>query len=181
MSMFLPLMLAGALLAPSPSPHVSTISQAFSDRAAQLDQRIASDQARRLLEPAQDALLRVQMREARRAHAAHDAAAPAMLDVIDRQLAQIDHTLSRAEDGGVLTVHVGDAVIVALHDAYTWNVTNSDRTVLAPKIGVMWVRGVQGGFTAKRPGTAMLTLTARSSVPPNVKQPVVFTIVVLPR
>lgn len=155
--------------------------QNFSDRASALETRIAADQTRKLLAPGQDALLHVELSATRRAYAAHDPAAFAMLDVIDRQLAELDHTLSRAEDGRGITVHVGDSVLVALQDGYAWNVTNSDSTVLPLKSGVMWARGVQGGFTAKQPGTAILSLTPRETVPPDVKQPVVFTITVLPR
>lgn len=174
----------GAILtqsSPSPGAQSAPVSQSFADRAARLEQRVAADQSRKLLAPGQDALLRVQLEATRRAYEAHDPAASDMLDVIDRQLAQADHNLSRAEDGRGITVHVGESVIVAMYDQYLWNIENSDTTVLAPKIGVMWTRGVQGGFTAKQPGTAILSLTPRQPVPPNVKQPVVFTITVLPR
>jgi hypothetical protein len=176
------LILVGATMAPaSPSPQIPSTSQAFTDRAARLEARITEDQQRALLAPGQDALLRVELDATRRAYAARDPAANEMLDVIDRQLAELDHQLSRAEDGRGITVHVGDSVLVALYDPYVWNIENSDQTVLAPKIGIMWMRGVQGGFTAKQPGTAILSLTPRESVPAGVKTPVVFTITVLPR
>ncbi|HKU67484.1 MAG TPA: hypothetical protein VJP85_06905, partial [Candidatus Baltobacteraceae bacterium] len=103
-----------------------------------------------------------------------------MLDVIDRQLAEVDHTLSRAEGGRGITIHVGDSVTVALNDSYAWNVSNSDPTVLPMKEGAM-PPGVQGVFTAKQPGTAIVSLEPREKVPPQVKEPVVFTITVLPR
>ncbi len=167
--------LIGATTIPLPQP------QNFTDRAARLEARIAQDQSRKLLAPGQDSLLRVQLDATRRAYEAHDPAANGMLDVIDRQLAELDHTLSHAEDGRGITVHVGDTVIVALRDEYTWNAENSDATALAPKVGVMWSRGVQGGFTAKQPGTAILSLTPRGNVPASVKQPVSFTITILPR
>lgn len=166
---------------PSPAPQIPPASQSFTDRATRLEARIGQDESRKLLAPGQQALLRVQLEATRRAHAAHDPAASDMLDVIDRQLAEVDHTLSRAEDGRGIMVHVGDSVIVALHDEYLWNMANSDPTVLAPKIGVMWQRGVQGGFTAKQPGTAIVSLTPKVPAPQSVKQPVVFTITVLPR
>lgn len=166
---------------PAPGAQPAPSSQSFTDRAARLEQRVAADQSRRLLAPGQDALLRVQLDATRRAYEAHDPAASDMLDLIDRQLAEVDHNLSRAEDGRGITVHVGDSVIVAMYDQYLWNIENSDATVLAAKIGVMWARGVQGGFTAKQPGTAILSLTPRQPAAPGVKQPVVFTITVLPR
>lgn len=166
---------------PAPGAQPASSSQSFTDRAARLDARVTADQSRKLLAPGQEVLLRVQLDATRRAYEAHDPAATTMLDVIDRQLAEVDHNLSRAEDGRGITVHVGESVIVAMYDAYLWNIENSDATVLAPKIGIMWTRGVQGGFTAKQPGTAILSLTPRQPVPPEVKQPVVFTITVLPR
>lgn len=166
---------------PSPGPQASATSQAFVDRANRLASRIAEDQSHKLLAPGQDTLLQVQLEATRRAYESRDPAAASMLDVIDRQLAEADHHLSRAEDGRGITVHVGESVIVAMYDEYFWNIENSDATVLAPKMGVMWVRGVQGGFTAKQPGTAILSLTPRAPVPSSVKSPVVFTVTVLPR
>jgi hypothetical protein len=166
--------LAAAAATPAPAPP-------FNDRAARLEARIADDQSHKRLAPGQDALLHVELAATRRSYANHDPSAPYMLDVIDRQLAEVDHTLSRSEDGRGITVHVGDSVTVALYDQYTWDVTNSDATVLALKTGVMWARGVQGVFTAKQPGTAILSLTPRQQASPDVKQPVVFTITVLPR
>jgi hypothetical protein len=154
---------------------------AFTDRAARIDARIADDQSHKRLAPGQDALLRVELSATRRAYETHDPAAVYMLDVIDRQLAEVDHVLSRAEDGRGITVHVGDPVTVALSDGYAWDMTNSDQTVLSVKNGVPPARGVQGVFTAKQPGTAILSLTLRPGVPARVKQPVVFTITVLPR
>lgn len=175
--------IGAAMTQPSPGSGAQPApsSQSFTDRAARLEQRVAADQSRKLLAPGQEVLLRVQLEATRRAYEARDPAASDMLDVIDQQLAQVDHTLSRAEDGRGITVHVGDSVIIAMYDPYLWTIQNSDPTVLARKIGVLWTRGVQGGFTAKQPGTAILTLTPRKPVPPNVKQPVIFTITVLPR
>jgi|GEM_PF-4795419 len=183
MMLFAMLALAGvASIAPASSPPgAQPPVQAFSDRVARLEARVAQDQSRKLLAPGQDTLLRVQIDAARRAYDLRDPAAFAMLDVIDRQLAQADRTLSQAEDGSGIIVRVGDNVTVALNDGYAWAIANSDPTVLAPKIGVMWARGVQGGFTAKQPGTAILSLTPSAPVPPGTKSPVVFTITVLPR
>lgn len=176
------LLAAAALAAASPNPaQPSPTSQAFADRAARLDARIADDGAHRLLAPGQDVLLRAEMDAARRADGAHDAAASDMLDVIDRQLADLDHTLSLAENRRAITVHVGDAVTVALHDAQSWNLANTDQTSLALKVGLMWPRGVQGVFVAKEPGTAILTLTPKDPAAARAAEPVVFTITILPR
>jgi hypothetical protein len=175
-------LLAAVIASPSPPPGTQLPMTAitFTDPIRWLESRIAEDQQRKLLAPGQDVLLRVQLDTARKASVAHDPAANDMFDVIDRQLADVDHILTLAEEGRGITIHVGDTVIVAMHDQYIWKIENSDATVLPPKIGVMWIRGVQGGFTAKQPGTAILSLTTRSNAPPNVKQPVVFAITILP-
>jgi hypothetical protein len=160
-----------------PSPPPAIVSQAFPDRVARLKQRIADDAEDQVLAPGQEPLLRVQLDAAK---------TPAMLDVIDRQLAAVDFRLSRAEDGGAVVVHVGDTVTVAMNDPYLWAVQNSDTRALALKVGMMFVRGTQGIFTAKKPGTVTLTLTSNTrgaspAPPPDVKQPVTFTVVILPK
>jgi hypothetical protein len=174
------LLLAGAVTMPSPAPQPPSTSQSFTDRADRLDARITQNQQQKMLAPGQDALLRIQLQAARRAYGTHDAASDAMLDVIDRQLAEVDHMLSRSEDGRGIIVYVGGNVTIAMHDQYAWSIENSDPTVLARKTGVMWARGVQGGFTAKQPGTAILSLTTKMPLPPSIRQPVTFTITILP-
>lgn len=171
---------ASIVAANAASAPVSPTSQSFGDRFARLQQRIADDQNRHLLAPGQDVLLRVQMDATQHAFDSHDPAASGMLDVIDRQLAEIDHTLSRAEDGRGITVHAGDSVTIALHDPYFWNVENSDQTALALKIGLMFPRGVQGVYVAKEPGTAILSLTPKTPQA-EITKPIVFTITILPR
>jgi hypothetical protein len=159
-----------------PSPPPAIISQAFGDRVARLTQRIAADAAEKLLAPGQEPMLRAQLDAAR---------TPENLDVIDRQLAQVDFVLSRPEDGRAIVVRVGDDVTVAMQDPYLWSVQNSDTSALALHVGVMFVRGTQGVFTAKKPGIVTLTLTSNTggvpAPPPGVKQPVVFTVVILPK
>lgn len=167
-----------------PSSPPAIVSQSFTDRAARLQARIADDASRHLLAPGQAPLLQVQLEAAKRANDAHDPNAQAMLDVIDRELAAADFTLSRAEDGSAIVVHAGDTVTVAMRDPYLWSVHISDPSALALHAGVMWVRGVQGAFTARKPAIVTLTLTSNTagvspSPPPDVKQPVVFTVVIL--
>ena len=166
-----------------PSPPPAIISQAFPDRANRLDERIAADASRRLLASGQERLLHVQLDAAKHANDAHDPQAPAMLDVIDRQLAVVDHTLSRPEDGWTFIVRVGDDVTVAMNDPYLWDVHVSNTSALTRHVGVMFVRGTQGVYRANKPGTVTLLLhtTSDSSPqpPPDLKEPVTFTIVIL--
>jgi hypothetical protein len=174
-------LLAAASPAPATSPLSNPISQAFPDRAALLQARISNDASAKLLAPGQDVLLRAELAAAQNAYARHDFTAPYMLDEIDRQLAIADHVLGRPENGSALVVHVGANIVVAMHDQYTYTVANTDPTSLEPRVGVAWARGVQGGFTAAQPGTAILSFTPAGNVLPNQKQPVVFAIVVLPQ
>jgi hypothetical protein len=160
-----------------PSPPPAIVSQAFGDRLNRLTTRVSTDAAGKLFAPGQEQLLRVQLAAAK---------TPEMLDVIDRQLAAVDFTLSRPEDGRAIVVHVGDDVTVAMQDPYLWSIENSDTSALALHVGVMFVRGTQGVFTAKKPGIVTLTLTSNTTgasptPPPDVKQPVIFTVVILPK
>ena len=170
-----------------PAPPPAVVSQAFADRAARLATRIAYDAAQHLLAPGAEPLLRAELGAAKSANDKHDPNADAMLDVIDRQLAAADFTLSPAEDGTTLIVHVGDNVTVAMRDPYLWNVQVSDPSALPrQRVGIMYVRGVQGVFSAQKPATVTLTLTSNTpgvspAPPPTLKQPVVFAVVILPK
>lgn len=160
-----------------PSPPPAIVSQAFGDRVARLTQRIATDSEKHLLAPGQEPMLRAELAAAK---------TPEMLDVIDRQLSEVDFTLSRANDGHAIVLHVGDDVTVAMQDPYLWNVQMSDPSALTRHVGVMFIRGVQGAYTAAKPATVTVTLTANtpgaSPAPPaNMKQPIVFTVVILPK
>jgi hypothetical protein len=138
-----------------------------------------------LLAAGQERLLRVQLDAAKHANDARDPQASAMLDVIDRQLAAVDHTLSRSEDGWTFVVRAGDDVTVAMNDPYLWDVHVSDTSALARHIGVMFVRGTQGVYRANKPATVTLLLhtTSDSSPQPpaDLKEPVTFTIIILPK
>lgn len=166
-----------------PTPPPAIVSQAFPDRANRLDQRIAADASRALFAPGQERLLRVQLDAAKHANDAHDPQAPAMLDVVDRQLAAVDHVLSRAEDGWIFIVRVGDDVTVAMKDPYLWDVHISDTSALMRHVGVMFVRGTQGVYRAEKPATVTLELHTTSDSSPQppaaLKQPIRFTVIIL--
>ena len=187
MQQFFALVLLGTLFmgtAPAPTGP-SPISQAFADRLSRTSARVAHASDRHMLAPGQDTLLRAQIDTAKHANDIHDRNAAAMLDVIDRQLAQIDHTLSRANNGQAIVVHVGEDVTVAMHDPYFYDIQNSSTSALALHRGVMWTRGVQGSFAAKIPATVTLTATPRTNTnpapPAGMQEPVVFTVVILPQ
>lgn len=81
--------------------------------------------------------------------------------------------LSTAQKGRTIAVPLGDSVLVAMRDGRTWRVANADPTILAPRIGVMWMRGVQGGYVTKRIGRDTLRLSAPGA------RPVIFRVNVI--
>lgn len=177
----LAVLLLGAMQAMTPSMPSPT-SQAFTDRAGTLTSRIANAQSAGKLAPGQEMLLRTQLELAQKAEDSHDSNAQSMLDVIDRQLAQVDHGLSRAEDGQSITVRVGEAVVVGMHDPYTYDLHLSDPSIISVRPGIMWTRGIQGIYVAKKPGMVTIVLEPRSGVQPsppaNLSAPVQFYVVV---
>jgi len=156
----------------------SPISQRFPDRVNRLSARIESDAVRSIIDVATARLLAVDVAQARREERARPVLAAAMLDVVDRILASADYTLSRSENGRDILVPAGANVVVGMHDAQVWSLQNSDPVTLVPHRGVMFVRGVQGIFAAKRPGSAILSLTPRDGTMGS--PPVVFFITVVP-
>ena len=164
--------------APSAQPAPPIVSQAFADRAARIDARIAGDASGHLLQTGQEPLLRAELDTAKHANDAQDASAPAMLDVIERQLAQADLTLSRADNGQTIVARVGDTVTVGMSDTNTYDVRVSDMNALMLHRGVMFIRGVQGVYDAKRPAIVTLDVTPRSPAPAGAAA-VRFVVVIL--
>ncbi len=169
------LALTGLLAAAATPAPPAIVSQAFPQRVQLLEQRIATDAFGNRLAPGQGPLLTAQLNAAKAAQARHDPQAGAMLDVIDRELALVDYTLSRAENGQTLAVHVGDKITIAMRDTEGYDV-QLDGQALVRAPGVLFVRGVQGVYTASKPGVYPITLTPMGS---SSQTPVTFTIVVL--
>jgi hypothetical protein len=159
------------------------LSQSFSDRVQRLTARITNAQEQGALAPGQQTLLTAQLDAAKRANEAHDSNVASMLDVIDRQMAQIDHGLSRAENGTAIVVHVGQSVTVAMQDQYVYDLHLSDPSIIVARPGIMYTRGIQGIYTAQAPGTVTITLEPRAgespAPPPDMQKPVRFVVVVL--
>lgn len=169
MKRFVLLALSVALTAAVPAP------AAFATRAAALDARIAQDSAFHRFAAGEEALIRTELDAARRANAANDTTAAAMLDAIDRQLAAADFMLSRPEDGKAIVVHVGDDVTVAMNDGNNYVAQVSDVGKLVLHGGVMFIRGTQGVYKAAAPGTVGISVT-----PDGPGTPASFTVVILP-
>lgn len=103
-------------------------------------------------------LVRSELKAVEDAQSNTPALAAAMLADVTRQLDEYQHWLSMADNQSRLYVHVGDHVTVAMRDQAQWSVSNQNGKVLAPIIGVMWIRGIQAVFTAKARGTSSIRL-----------------------
>ena len=93
--------------------------------------------------------------------------------------------LSAADDRKEVHVHVGETVLVAMHDAdYTWKLRSTNPAILAPVPGVKLKAGIEGVFRAKAAGNATITLEGSPrcapgySMCPQFVRSVVFPIVV---
>ena len=76
--------------------------------------------------------------------------------------------LSVADDRKAIRVHVGETVMVAMHDAdFVWKLRNTNPAVLAPVRGIKLKAGIQGVFRAKAPGTATLELEGTPKCAPG--------------
>ena len=67
------------------------------------------------------------------------------------------HVVSRADDGGTLSLRSGERFVVDLGLGYGWTVDVSDPRVLERVHDVMVIRGAQGLYEALRPGETTVT------------------------
>lgn len=70
------------------------------------------------------------------------------------------HTLTQNDSGTQITIPVGDSVALRLSTDYTWDVQNSNTSVLT-RPPVLLVQGVQGLWKATAPGEAVITADGR--------------------
>jgi hypothetical protein len=75
--------------------------------------------------------------------------------------AAMPQDVTLAEDGGSITVTVGQSLLVDLGSDYTWLVTPSDPSVISREKDVTVMSGAQGVYMADKAGT--ITLTARGN------------------
>lgn len=72
--------------------------------------------------------------------------------------------------GGTITVRDGERFLLNLGEGYDWTVTIADERMLSRMVNVAVVRGAQGMYEAKQPGSTTLTATGepvcRQSQPP---------------
>ncbi len=154
------MVLIGAGPHPSP-PHSSpTPVVTYNAQPTLSDLRKRLDQAASLKSISDDRILlvRAELKAIEDAQTNTPSLAAQMLGDVTRQLDQYQHWLSMADNENRIFVHLGDHVTVAMRDQAQWSVTNQNGNVLAPIIGVMWIRGIQAVFTAKARGSSSVRL-----------------------
>jgi hypothetical protein len=89
-------------------------------------------------------------------------------------------TVTLADEGKTITLHVGQRFLLSLGEGYDWNVIIDKQDVVSRVIGILTVRGSQGLFEAHQPGTAALTATGdplcRQSQPPCGQPSILFNV-----
>ena len=81
-------------------------------------------------------------------------------------------TITTADNGGTLTVHVGDRVQVALGEQYEWKLDPPDGVVLThPVQNYMLIRGTQAIWLASAPGTTTIRATGTAVCPSTAPCP----------
>ncbi len=86
-----------------------------------------------------------------------------------------------ADQGKTIHLKVGESFLLKLgSDTYNWQVNISDQNVVSLVKGVMVIRGAQGLFEGRQPGTATLTATGdpqcRQSTPPCMLPSIMFQV-----
>jgi hypothetical protein len=89
-------------------------------------------------------------------------------------------TVTLAQNGQTLDLVVGQRFLLQLGDGYVWTVRMADPAVVGRVVNVAVVRGAQGLYDAKQPGTTTLEasgdLSCRMSRPPCAAPSLLFSI-----
>jgi hypothetical protein len=89
-------------------------------------------------------------------------------------------TVTQADQGKTITLHVGQRFLLSLGEGYDWNVIIDKQDVVSRVIGILTVRGSQGLFEAHQAGTGALTATGdplcRQSQPPCGQPSILFNV-----
>jgi len=84
--------------------------------------------------------------------------------------AEAERVVTLADDGGTITMHVGESFLLQLGQAYEWTVIPLDQDIIRRVPNVLTVIGSQGLYQAHQVGRTQLTATGeppcRQSQPP---------------
>lgn len=86
------------------------------------------------------------------------------LDIVSSPAAAVStpsgtRSVTLADNGTPVTMHVGDTFLLNLGEGYDWTVNVADQSVLSREVNVLVIRGAQGIYRALKPGTTTLTAT----------------------
>lgn len=71
--------------------------------------------------------------------------------------------LTTADDGRTIDLVVGQRFLLALGSSLNWTVAVADPAVVSRVVNILVVRGAQGVYVAKSPGTTTLSATGEAS------------------
>jgi ABC-type transport system substrate-binding protein len=97
---------------------------------------------------------------------------------------QTSTTITLDDNGKTFNFHVGDSFLLNLgDDVYDWTVNNDNQNVIALRMGVMVIKGAQGLFDARSPGTVTLTADGNpkclNSTPACLRPSILFTVTLI--
>ena len=69
----------------------------------------------------------------------------------------VSRTVTLADDGSTITLHVGDSFLLQLGEDYTWTPIVDDQAIVSRAKGIAVVRGAQGVYDALKVGKTTLT------------------------
>ncbi len=76
------------------------------------------------------------------------------------------NTVTYADNGQTITLHVGDRFLLKLGDQFTWNVSVSDPAIVSRVVNIAVVQGAQGVYQANKAGDTMLSAVGLAVCPP---------------
>jgi photosystem II stability/assembly factor-like uncharacterized protein len=89
-------------------------------------------------------------------------------------------SVTLADDGTTLTLQVGQNFLLNLGADYEWTVSVADQTILSRLVNITVLRGAQGVYEAKQPGSTILTASGnpvcKGDQPPCVTPSRVFQV-----
>ncbi len=92
-------------------------------------------------------------------------------------------TVTLDDNGYTIQLNVGERFLLDLAESFDWTVQVADQSVLSRLVNVAVIRGAQGLYEAKKPGSTELTATGdppcRKAQPPCAAPSIVFRITVV--
>jgi hypothetical protein len=92
-------------------------------------------------------------------------------------------TVTLDDQGKTITLAVGESFLLKLGEEYNWDILISDQAVLSRVKGIAVIRGAQGIYEARQPGTVTLSATGdpqcRQSQPACALPSLLFSVAII--